>query len=60
MTEPPLERDPTPIGLGRGSEVKRMLRVDPAVSSWSHELTVTPRFLDNRGRAIRRRDSPRD
>lgn len=60
MTESPLERDPKSVGLGRGSEVKRMLRVGPVDSSWSHELAVMRRFLDKRDRAIRRPDSPRD
>lgn len=45
MTEPPLEGDSTPIGSGRGSEVKRMLRAHPADSSWSHDLAVTRRVV---------------
>lgn len=60
MTEAPLERDPTSIGSGRGSEVKRMLRVHPTDSSWSDELKVTRRFLDSRGRTMWRWESPRD
>ena len=45
MTEPPLDGDSTPIGSGRGSKVKRMLRAHPADSLWSHDLALMRQVL---------------